>query len=78
MSHPQYKNWAERQIHKDHIPSIYDWQNMTLAEMAERALAICAAVEDREDMVYGIYAFQCLEAMAKQLKEKYPPRYKRW
>lgn len=74
----EYRNWAKRLLTEEHVPSIYDWQNMTVSEMADRALALCAEARDapaanRGDSIPVIYAFQCLEAMAKAMKLRYPP-----
>ena len=70
----QYMEWAKTQLEGDHDPSIYDWQNMPLAEMSERALAICEAAKDGTTEA-PINAFYCLEKMALAMKERYPRRY---
>lgn len=72
----QYLDWAKGQLRR--IPSVDDWQNMRLAEMAERALAICEVAKD--GTVDGPQsAFYHLEKMAKAIKEKYPhPKPRGW
>jgi hypothetical protein len=75
----EFRDWAKGQLTENHVASIYDWQNMPLSEMASRALAICEEARNASvgDSLPVIFAFQCLEAMAKQLKEKYPPKRSR-
>jgi hypothetical protein len=75
----EYRDWAKAQLNPEHNPSLYDWQGMPLAEMANRALAICKEARDAPLSKYGhsisvVYAFQSLEAMAKAIKEQYPRR----
>jgi hypothetical protein len=68
----EYMEWAKAQL--EGSPSVYDWQNMPLAEMSERALAICEAAKDGTTEA-PINAFYCLEKMALAMKERYPRRY---
>jgi hypothetical protein len=74
----EYRSWAKGQLSEDHVASLYDWQNMPLSEMANRALAICAEAREPDGhqnvTLKVVYAFQCLEAMAKAIKEQYPRR----
>ena len=68
-----YYDWAKGQLSPHHKSSVYDWQQMNLAEMAERALAICEMAKDGTSDG-PILAFLCLEKMAQAMKEKYPHR----
>jgi hypothetical protein len=79
----EYLNWAKTQLSSDHEPSAYDWDNMPMSEMAERALAICTAAREAPSAEYGdylpiIFAFQSLEKMAEAIKYRYEPRPRAW
>ena len=69
----QYYEWAKEQLDPNRQHSIYDWSQMTLAETADRALAICEMAKDGSSDT-PLIAFECLENMAKAIKEKYPYR----
>ena len=77
----EYLNWAKAQLSSDHEPSVYDWENMSMAEMSERALAICAAA--RATPYAGAFplicAFRYLEKMAEAIAKRYDyPRPRGW
>lgn len=69
----EYFDWAKGQLDPTRQSSIYDWQGMSLAEMSNRALAICEVAKDGTSDT-PILAFECLEKMALAIKEKYPWR----
>lgn len=68
----QYLEWAKVQLKRQ--PSIYDWQQMNIAEMAERALAICKETRSSQRPLTYADAFYHLEKMAQMMLDKYPPR----
>lgn len=75
----QYMSWAKAQIDNwknFKNPSIYDWFNMPLSELSNRALAICAVAKNSNSSQWNDYkpAVMILEKMAKALKEKYPAK----
>lgn len=69
----EYYGWAREQLDSSHEASVYDWSNMTIAEMAKRALAICELAKDGTTNS-PLAAFACLEKMAQSMKNTYPYR----
>jgi len=68
-----YKDWAKNQLSADYEPSVYDWHHMPLAEISERALAICKEAKEL-DLVRVAYALQSLEKAMTVINQRYPWR----
>lgn len=66
----EYYDWARGQLDSNHKPSVYDWSNMNMDEMAKRALAICTLAKDGTSDT-PLVAFECLEKMAQAINERY-------